>query len=54
MQDSAEAWAYASSKGATRIIGPNCPGIITPGESSSASPRPITGKGPIGLVDRAP
>src|SRR5690606_11637284 len=33
VQDTAEAWAHARAKGTTRIIGPNCPGIITPGES---------------------
>ncbi|CAN5475370.1 succinate--CoA ligase subunit alpha [soil metagenome] len=55
VQDSAEAWAYASSKGnKTRIIGPNCPGIITPGESLvGITPATITGKGPIGLVSKS-
>ena len=30
VQDSAEFWAEAKKAGKTRIIGPNCPGIITP------------------------
>lgn len=53
--DSAEAWAYAQSKGnKTRIIGPNCPGIITPGEALvGITPANITGKGPIGLVSKS-
>ncbi|ALJ19169.1 succinate--CoA ligase subunit alpha [Microbacterium sp. No. 7] len=53
--DSAEAWAYAKSKGnKTRIIGPNCPGIITPDESLvGITPANITGKGPIGLVSKS-
>jgi succinyl-CoA synthetase alpha subunit len=55
VQDTAEAWAHATSKGnATRIIGPNCPGIITPGESLvGITPNNITGKGPIGLVSKS-
>lgn len=53
--DTAEAWAYAQSKGnTTRIIGPNCPGIITPDESLvGITPANITGKGPIGLVSKS-
>ena len=53
--DSAEAWAYAQSKGnKTRIIGPNCPGVITPGEAlAGITPANITGKGPIGLVSKS-
>ncbi|WP_223626467.1 succinate--CoA ligase subunit alpha [Microbacterium sp. EST19A] len=53
--DSAEAWAYTQSKGnKTRIIGPNCPGIITPGEALvGITPANITGKGPIGLVSKS-
>src|SRR5690554_2088278 len=53
--DSAEAWAYAQKKGnKTRIIGPNCPGIITPGEALvGIPPANITGKGPIGLVSKS-
>jgi succinyl-CoA synthetase alpha subunit len=55
VQDSAYAWAYNVSKGAkTRIIGPNCPGIITPGEAlAGITPANITGPGPIGLVSKS-
>jgi len=54
VQDTAEAWAYAASKGTTRVIGPNCPGIITPGESLvGITPNNITQKGPIGLVSKS-
>ena len=54
VQDSAYAWAYNVEKGKkTRIIGPNCPGIITPGEALvGITPANISGTGPIGLVDR--
>lgn len=55
VQDSAYAWAYNLDKGKkTRIIGPNCPGIITPGEALvGITPATITGKGPIGLVSKS-
>lgn len=55
VQDSAYAWAYNVEKGEkTRIIGPNCPGIITPGEALvGITPNNITGKGPIGLVSKS-
>ncbi len=53
IQDSAEFWAYAQGKG-TRIIGPNCPGIITPGEAlAGITPATISGAGPIGLVSKS-
>ncbi|TFD83139.1 succinate--CoA ligase subunit alpha [Cryobacterium fucosi] len=55
VQDSAEVWAYNKAKGnKTRIIGPNCPGIITPGEALvGITPANITGKGPVGLVSKS-
>jgi succinyl-CoA synthetase alpha subunit len=55
VQDTAFAWAYNLDKGnKTRIIGPNCPGIITPGEALvGITPATITGKGPIGLVSKS-
>ncbi|GAB2616021.1 succinate--CoA ligase subunit alpha [Pseudactinotalea suaedae] len=53
VQDSAEVFAYLQGK-KTRMIGPNCPGIITPGESlAGITPHTITGKGPIGLVSKS-
>jgi succinyl-CoA synthetase alpha subunit len=70
VQDTAYAWAYnvekgkalgaassggsASSAPRTRIIGPNCPGIITPGQSLvGITPANISGPGPIGLVSKS-
>jgi len=53
VQDTAEFWAHAQGK-KTRIIGPNCPGIITPGEAlAGITPATIAGKGPIGLVSKS-
>src|SRR3954467_9512744 len=55
LQDSPQFWALAKARGGkTQIIGPNCPGIITPGESLvGITPATITGKGPIGLVSKS-
>ena len=54
VHDSTQFVAYANSKGTTRIIGPNCPGLITPGESNvGIIPADITGTGPIGLVSKS-
>lgn len=53
VQDSAEVWSYLQGK-QTRMIGPNCPGIITPGESlAGITPHTIAGKGPVGLVSKS-
>ena len=53
VQDTAEVWSYLQGK-TTRMIGPNCPGIITPGESlAGITPHTIAGKGPIGLVSKS-
>jgi len=53
VKDSAEFYNYSVGK-KTRIIGPNCPGIITPEESlAGITPHTIAGKGPIGLVSKS-
>jgi len=54
VHDTAKFFQYAVNAGTTRIIGPNCPGIISPGVSNAGIiPADITGPGPIGLVSKS-
>ncbi|MGI5515932.1 succinate--CoA ligase subunit alpha [Streptomyces sp. CA-106131] len=53
VHDSVAFISYAKAKG-TRIIGPNCPGLITPGQSNAGIiPSDITKPGRIGLVSKS-
>jgi succinyl-CoA synthetase alpha subunit len=55
VHDTAAFWAHAQAKGnRTRIIGPNCPGLISPGQSNAGIiPADITSAGRIGLVSKS-
>jgi succinyl-CoA synthetase alpha subunit len=55
VQDTAYFYAYSLEKGgSTRIIGPNCPGLISPGKSNAGIiPADITKPGRIGLVSKS-
>jgi succinyl-CoA synthetase alpha subunit len=54
VRDSAEFWTYAQQAGTTRIIGPNCPGVISPGLSNTGIiPANIAGAGRVGLVSKS-
>ena len=54
VHDTAQFFQYAVNAGTTRIIGPNCPGIISPGESNAGIiPADITKPGRIGLVSKS-
>jgi succinyl-CoA synthetase alpha subunit len=53
VHDSTYFWAHAQG-GSTRIIGPNCPGLISPGRSNAGIiPANITQEGKIGLVSKS-
>jgi succinyl-CoA synthetase alpha subunit len=54
VHDTAQFFQYAQNAGTTRIIGPNCPGIISPGLSNAGIiPADIAGPGRIGLVSKS-
>jgi succinyl-CoA synthetase alpha subunit len=53
VHDSTYFWAHAQGS-STRIIGPNCPGLISPGRSNAGIiPANITKQGTIGLVSKS-
>jgi succinyl-CoA synthetase alpha subunit len=55
VHDTAAFWAYAGAHGnTTRIVGPNCPGVASPGKSNAGIiPADITEQGRIGLVSKS-
>jgi len=54
IHDTAAFYQYAANSGTTRIIGPNCPGLISPGKSNAGIiPGTITKAGRIGLVSKS-
>ncbi|MCR6482464.1 succinate--CoA ligase subunit alpha [Amycolatopsis sp. OK19-0408] len=55
VHDTARLWSHAvAAGGRTRVIGPNCPGIVSPGRSNAGIiPADITGQGRIGLVSKS-
>ena len=55
VHDTATFWAHAEAAGnTTRIVGPNCPGVASPGKSNAGIiPADITTEGRIGLVSKS-
>jgi succinyl-CoA synthetase alpha subunit len=54
VHDTANFFTYAQNSGITRVIGPNCPGLISPGKSNAGIiPADITKPGKIGLVSKS-
>jgi succinyl-CoA synthetase alpha subunit len=54
VHDTAAFFQYAVNAGSTRIVGPNCPGVISPGKANAGIiPADITKEGRIGLVSKS-
>jgi succinyl-CoA synthetase alpha subunit len=54
VHDTANFFTYAQNAGTTRVIGPNCPGLISPGKSNAGIiPADISKAGRIGLVSKS-
>ena len=54
VHDTAAFFQYSENSGKTRLVGPNCPGLISPGLSNAGIiPGDITQKGRIGLVSKS-
>ncbi len=54
VHDTAAFFAHARAAGTSRIVGPNCPGVASPGASNAGIiPADIAGAGRIGLVSKS-